>query len=81
MEPERVRVSVEVEVKRCQLAFPHVIDNDHAYWNALNNQYWPALYLVDRCGGIRATAIGEVHAGQESGQGLEAALQISAQRV
>lgn len=75
MESERVRASVEAEVSRQQLAFPHLIDNDHAYWNALDNHYWPALYLVDRCGRIRANAIGEVHAGQESGRRLEAGIE------
>jgi thiol-disulfide isomerase/thioredoxin len=75
MESERVRASVEAEVRRRQLDFPHLIDNDHAYWNALDNHYWPALYLVDRCGRIRATAIGEVHAGQESGQRLNAEIE------
>ena len=70
MESERVRASVEEEVRRRQLDFPHLVDNDHAYWNALENQYWPALYLVDRCARIRATAIGEVHAGQASGERL-----------
>jgi thiol-disulfide isomerase/thioredoxin len=75
MESERVRESVEAEVRRRQLAFPHLIDNDHAYWNALDNHYWPALYLVDRCGRIRANAIGEVHAGQPSGRRLEAEIE------
>jgi thiol-disulfide isomerase/thioredoxin len=75
MESERVRASVEAEVRRHQLAFSHLLDNDHAYWKALGNHYWPALYLVDRCGRIRATAIGEVHAGQQSGQRLEGAVE------
>lgn len=75
MESERVRTSVEAEVTRRQLVFSHLLDNDYAYWKALGNHYWPALYLVDRCGRIRATAIGEVHAGQQSGQRLEAAIE------
>jgi hypothetical protein len=53
------------------LDFPHFLDNDLAYWKALHNEYWPAIYLVDRCGRIRARHVGEVHSGQPSARGLE----------
>jgi hypothetical protein len=72
---ERVRSSVESEVARRGLLFPHLLDNDQAYWNALGNEYWPSVYLVDRCGFIRARAIGEVHADQASGRQLEAQIE------
>ena len=72
---ERVRASVEGEVRRQGLLFPHLLDNDYAYWRALGNEYWPSIYLVDGCGRIRARAIGEVHAGQASGHDLEAQLE------
>ena len=76
LESERVRSSVEAEVRRRGLDFPQLLDNDYAYWNALGTQYWPSIYLVDRCGRIRARAIGEVHSGQASGQGLEAQIEV-----
>ena len=72
---ERVRSSVEAEVRKQGLLFPHLLDNDGAYWSALDNQYWPSIYLVDRCGRIRGRAIGEVHAGQTSGRNLEAQIE------
>jgi hypothetical protein len=72
---EKVRPSVEAEVRKKGLDFPHLLDNDYAYWNALQNQYWPAIYVADRCGRIRAHAIGEVHAGAESGRKLEAEIE------
>jgi hypothetical protein len=72
---ERSRSSVEAAVRRWGLEFPHLLDNDHAYWNALDNEYWPSIYLVDRCGRIRAQAIGEVHAGERSGTKLEAQIE------
>jgi hypothetical protein len=75
LEFERPRSSVEAEVRRHGLAFPQLLDNDSAYWNALGNQYWPSIYLVDRCGRIRARAIGEVHGGQDSGRRLEAQIE------
>ncbi|HUG51967.1 MAG TPA: hypothetical protein VMR21_00125 [Vicinamibacteria bacterium] len=72
---ERVRSAVEAKVRQERLDFPHLLDNDHAYWKALDNHYWPALYLVDRCGRIRERAIGEVHAGQASGRRLESRIE------
>lgn len=72
---ERVREAVAAHVQKHGLDFPHLLDNDYAYWNALDNQYWPALYLVDRCGRVRERTIGEVHAGQDSGRRLEARLE------
>jgi hypothetical protein len=72
---EYVRSAVEAEVRKHRLVFPHLLDNDYAYWNALGNQYWPAIYLVDRCGWIRARAIGEVHADEPSGRSLDAQIE------
>ena len=73
---ERVRSSVEAEVRKQGLLFPHLLDNDYAYWKALDNQYWPAIYVVDRCERIRARTIGEVHAGEASGRKLEAQIEM-----
>jgi thiol-disulfide isomerase/thioredoxin len=39
--------------------YPVVIDNDFAVWQSLANQYWPAVYLVDRDGRIRFHHFGE----------------------
>jgi hypothetical protein len=72
---ERVRANVEAAVRRERLDFPQLLDNDSAYWNALANEYWPAIYLVDRCGRIRGHAVGEVHAGEQSGRRIEAQIE------
>jgi thiol-disulfide isomerase/thioredoxin len=34
-------------------------DNDGITWQAYNNHYWPALYLIDKRGHIRYVHIGE----------------------
>ncbi len=39
--------------------YPVVLDNDYGIWNAFDNRYWPALYFVDREGGIRDQHFGE----------------------
>jgi hypothetical protein len=62
---------VTAHVAEKHLAFPQLLDNDREYWNALGNQYWPAIYLVDRCGAIRERAFGEVHIGDARGSRLE----------
>jgi glutathione peroxidase-family protein len=36
-----------------------VLDNSYKTWNAYRNQYWPALYLVDREGNVVYRHYGE----------------------
>ena len=72
---ERERPKVEAEVKRQGLDYPHLLDNDSAYWNALGTQYWPTVYLVDRCGRLRDRHVGEVHSGEDSGRQVEARIE------
>ena len=56
------------------LHHPVMIDNDSAYWRALDNHYWPAWYVVDAQGRIRKLVIGEAHAGDQRAQAVEAAI-------
>jgi thiol-disulfide isomerase/thioredoxin len=39
--------------------YPIAVDSDYAVWNAFDNHYWPAVYLVDARGYIRHTQFGE----------------------
>jgi hypothetical protein len=73
---ERQRGNVVAHVRDEALDWPHLLDNDSSYWNALDNQYWPAVYLVDRCGAIRARFVGEIHQGQDTGRRADAALEL-----
>jgi cytochrome c biogenesis protein CcdA/thiol-disulfide isomerase/thioredoxin len=41
------------------LRYPVVQDNVYGTWNAYQNQYWPAEYLVDARGQVRHTRFGE----------------------
>jgi len=65
---------VAARARELGLDFPHLLDPEFDYWRALGNEYWPTVYLVDRCGRIRFTQYGEVHEGQPSGRRLESAL-------
>ena len=51
--------NVRREAKNMRVDYPIAIDNDFAIWRALNNNYWPALYLVDAQGRIRYHQFGE----------------------
>ena len=51
--------NVRAAVHRLGIHYPVALDNDFATWNAYQNQYWPADYLVDRTGHIRDVHFGE----------------------
>jgi thiol-disulfide isomerase/thioredoxin len=46
-------------IKDYGVAWPVAVDSNMATWNAYNNQYWPAEYLIDKSGQIRHTHFGE----------------------
>ncbi|MDH5445336.1 MAG: redoxin domain-containing protein [Gammaproteobacteria bacterium] len=56
---ERKLDNVKNYIKRKQISYPVVIDNDFAIWRRYKNRYWPAMYLIDRQGQIRYLQIGE----------------------
>jgi thiol-disulfide isomerase/thioredoxin len=51
--------NVRRAVAEMRVTYPVAIDNDFAIWRALDNQYWPALYVVDAQGRIRHHQFGE----------------------
>jgi hypothetical protein len=56
---EAVPSNVAAAIRQLHIAFPVALDPHYATWNAYNNQYWPADYLIDARGVIRYTAFGE----------------------
>jgi thiol-disulfide isomerase/thioredoxin len=46
-------------VTQNKIEYPVAQDNDGATWKAYKNNYWPALYLIDKQGHIRYVHIGE----------------------
>lgn len=46
-------------IARFQIPYAVAQDNDGATWSAYQNNYWPALYLIDKNGRIRYIHIGE----------------------
>ncbi len=74
-ERERVRANVESKSRELGVNYPVMLDNDYRYWNAMNNHYWPAFYLVDRQGRVRASFAGETHAGAGNAVAMESAIE------
>lgn len=71
---ERVAVNVRAAVKRLGIKYPVMIDGDYSYWNALSNRYWPAFYVIDRDGQVRAQSIGEMRVGESNALQLESTI-------
>ena len=72
---EKSRVRVEEKIDEFKLHHPVMMDNDLAYWRALSNHYWPAYYLIDKQGRVRAVYVGETHAGGAQAQSIEAEIE------
>jgi thiol-disulfide isomerase/thioredoxin len=51
--------SLKDAIARYEIEYPVAQDNNGATWKAYKNQYWPALYLIDKQGHIRYVHIGE----------------------
>jgi thiol-disulfide isomerase/thioredoxin len=51
--------NVRRAAKDMRVEYPIAIDNDFSVWRAFNNQYWPALYIIDAQGRIRYHHFGE----------------------
>jgi thiol-disulfide isomerase/thioredoxin len=56
---EKERGNVENAVRDLHVAYPVAIDSNYRIWQAFNNQYWPAQYLIDGKGRIRYHHFGE----------------------
>jgi thiol-disulfide isomerase/thioredoxin len=56
---EHEPANVENALRNLNVTFPVAIDSNYKIWQAFNNQYWPAQYLVDGNGQIRYHHFGE----------------------
>lgn len=56
---EKKTENVLQATKQYKINYPVAQDNDYATWNAYNNRYWPAKYLIDAQGEIRKVHFGE----------------------
>jgi thiol-disulfide isomerase/thioredoxin len=56
---EREASNVIQAVHSDGIRYPVAQDNNYGTWNAYQNQYWPAEYLIDSHGQVRHTQFGE----------------------
>jgi thiol-disulfide isomerase/thioredoxin len=63
LKPERDPRNVRRAIGAHRLSLPVALDPDYRVWRAFDNRYWPAFYVLDRKGSIRATRVGELHVG------------------
>ena len=56
---EHVKSNIASNASSLGVKYPVAIDNNYGTWNAYQNQYWPAEYLVDATGTIRHVTFGE----------------------
>jgi cytochrome c biogenesis protein CcdA/thiol-disulfide isomerase/thioredoxin len=56
---EHVVSNVRSAAGNLGIHYPVAIDNNYGTWDAYNNEYWPAEYLIDQTGQVRAYDFGE----------------------
>ncbi|HUN78336.1 MAG TPA: cytochrome c biogenesis protein DipZ [Solirubrobacteraceae bacterium] len=56
---EHSAANVAAAIQQNGIHYPVAQDNDYATWDAYENQYWPAEYLIDAKGRIRLEDFGE----------------------
>ncbi len=56
---EKEERNVKAAIEDFGITYPVMQDNNYATWQAYNNRYWPAHYLIDKNGKIRYTHFGE----------------------
>ena len=72
--------NVSRAIKQYGIPYPVALDNNYKTWNAYNNQYWPAEYLIDATGKIRRTEFGEGNY-PESEQAIRTLLANAGQKI
>jgi cytochrome c biogenesis protein CcdA/thiol-disulfide isomerase/thioredoxin len=61
---EKEAGNVKDAIEQFGLRYPIVQDNNMGTWNAYDNEYWPADYLIDAHGNVRYATFGEGDYGQ-----------------
>ena len=62
--------NIRPALERFRVTYPVAVDSNYGVWNAFDNQYWPAVYLIDANGKIRYH-----HFGEGAYEDIEAAIQ------
>lgn len=71
---EKLHNNIKAKIKDFKITNAVMVDNDMGFWRAMNNRYWPAYYIVDKKGQVRANFIGETHKDSAQGNKIEAVI-------
>lgn len=77
---EKVTENVQKAVIDANIKYPVALDNNFSTWQAYENRYWPAKYLIDKDGQVRYTHFGEGDY-DETEETIQALLKESGQAV
>jgi cytochrome c biogenesis protein CcdA/thiol-disulfide isomerase/thioredoxin len=56
---EHVVSNVRAQAAALGVRYPVAVDDNYGTWNAYDNEYWPADYLIDAQGNVRSVHFGE----------------------
>jgi thiol-disulfide isomerase/thioredoxin len=56
---EKPAKNLQAAVERHAIKYPVAQDNEYSTWKAFGNEYWPAVYLIDRRGHVVLKHAGE----------------------
>ncbi len=62
---EQIASNVRQAIHADGITYPVVQDNRYGTWDAYQNEYWPAEYLIDAHGDVRHTQFGEGNYGED----------------
>jgi cytochrome c biogenesis protein CcdA/thiol-disulfide isomerase/thioredoxin len=62
---EQIASNVRQAIHSDGITYPVVQDNRYGTWDAYQNEYWPAEYLIDARGELRHTQFGEGNYGED----------------
>lgn len=74
-EHEKIHANIKAKIKQFNITNAVMVDNDMSYWRAMKNSYWPAYYIVDKRGQVRANFIGETHKNTSQAKKIEAIIE------
>jgi len=78
---EQEASNVRQAIRSDGITYPVVQDNRYGTWEAYENAYWPAEYLIDANGEIRHTQFGEGNYGKDEADVRQLLLQAGAQKL
>jgi hypothetical protein len=61
---EKHRANVVWAVREFRITFPVAMDNKYRVWQAFQNEYWPAFYVIDAKGRTRYRRFGKGNMGK-----------------